>query len=675
MRKLHKILTGLFILPLLVTACSGRPALTEKPGQTPVATAETQTPIDEVNAIFVDAANGSDENTGTKNAPLQTVKKGLALAKAGNTVYLRAGTYYESVKMGSGTKGKPITLAAMPGEKPVLTPTVPYTGQWQPYKGSIYVADMASIAGQIDAERSQLFVNGEAMVEARYPNMAPTMSAAMDYKRATAQAGTDSWTVVAPEALPEDIAGATVFVWPGDDGASAWTSLSSPVASVSGAVIKVEKRMGQEEEYTGLNAYNPVKGNAFFVVGALGLLDAPGEYYYDAENAKMYVYMPKGDDPAGYAISVRGNSKAIDASNSEYVNIKGLRIFGGGIYMKEAKHCRIEETAVYYADHMNVAEHASYTYENSMLVTGSFNTVTKSEFGYTAFSGIVLGGNDNVFTDNIVHNSNYSGTSFAGIYALKSERLEISQNTIRDSGRIHIYFVINTVYEKCIIRNNYMENQACLTSDCGAFYAWSVDGGGTRIYNNYVNVSTKNTNGSMQKFYDGLYLDNYCANFIVDHNIVVGGSNGLRTNLSCTNTVYANNTVIGSNCGYGIYSYPKDEAECKTVGFYNNLFINIKQQAINYNGTENGVNKVYYGPLVEGKVPVTVNEAGRMQSGNNMAGSQVSATYAPRKGSAAIDGGVVLEGVTDGFLGDAPDIGAVETGGELFAYGATWKPD
>jgi hypothetical protein len=40
-----------------------------------------------------------------------------------------------------------------------------------------------------------------------------------------------------------------------------------------------------------------------------------------------------------------------------------------------------------------------------------------------------------------------------------------------------------------------------------------------------------------------------------------------------------------------------------------------------------------------------------------------------RKGSAAVDAGVALPGITDGFTGRAPDLGAYELGVPLPHYG------
>ena len=57
------------------------------------------------------------------------------------------------------------------------------------------------------------------------------------------------------------------------------------------------------------------------------------------------------------------------------------------------------------------------------------------------------------------------------------------------------------------------------------------------------------------------------------------------------------------------------------------------------------------------------------RTGNNIWGyRQLAKDWVPPAGSKAVDGGVVLEGITDGFQGAAPDCGAYELGGEM------WKP-
>jgi hypothetical protein len=78
-------------------------------------------PMDKGRAFFADAAKGDDKNAGTQDAPWKTVARTLKQLKAGDTLYLRAGTYYESVLCeSSGAKDAPITLRAYPNELAII---------------------------------------------------------------------------------------------------------------------------------------------------------------------------------------------------------------------------------------------------------------------------------------------------------------------------------------------------------------------------------------------------------------------------------------------------------------------------------------------------------------------------------------------------------------------------
>ena len=50
----------------------------------------------------------------------------------------------------------------------------------------------------------------------------------------------------------------------------------------------------------------------------------------------------------------------------------------------------------------------------------------------------------------------------------------------------------------------------------------------------------------------------------------------------------------------------------------------------------------------------------------------IDANSWPSAGSGAIDAGVVIEGITDGYVGSAPDIGCFEVGSKGWTAGADW---
>lgn len=69
------------------------------------------------------SATGSDANPGTIDLPFATVARAVSAVSAGQTIYVRGGTYYPSQTINiatSGTPGNLIKLWAYPGEQPVL---------------------------------------------------------------------------------------------------------------------------------------------------------------------------------------------------------------------------------------------------------------------------------------------------------------------------------------------------------------------------------------------------------------------------------------------------------------------------------------------------------------------------------------------------------------------------
>lgn len=75
--------------------------------------------------IFVSPFNSSDNNEGTIDSPLASIQKAHDLAEAGDTIYLRGGTYLlpknETITLWkSGTEEAPIRLFAYQNEQPVI---------------------------------------------------------------------------------------------------------------------------------------------------------------------------------------------------------------------------------------------------------------------------------------------------------------------------------------------------------------------------------------------------------------------------------------------------------------------------------------------------------------------------------------------------------------------------
>jgi hypothetical protein len=73
-------------------------------------------------ALYV-STTGSDAAPGTVDAPLRSIAAGMKALRAGDTLYVRGGRYAERIQnppVAAGTATSPITVAAYPGEEPVI---------------------------------------------------------------------------------------------------------------------------------------------------------------------------------------------------------------------------------------------------------------------------------------------------------------------------------------------------------------------------------------------------------------------------------------------------------------------------------------------------------------------------------------------------------------------------
>jgi hypothetical protein len=72
-------------------------------------------------AYYVDARQGNDAQAGTLDRPWRTLQHAADRLRAGDTLYLRSGTYYEHVLLTvSGQPGRPVTIRAYPGELAIV---------------------------------------------------------------------------------------------------------------------------------------------------------------------------------------------------------------------------------------------------------------------------------------------------------------------------------------------------------------------------------------------------------------------------------------------------------------------------------------------------------------------------------------------------------------------------
>jgi hypothetical protein len=272
------------------------------------------------------------------------------------------------------------------------------------------------------------------------------------------------------------------------------------------------------------------------------------------------------------------------------------------------------------------------------MLKGNNNIVRGCTLFNTAGSGVYSSGSSNVITRNLIYNTDYSGT-YACAIALHGSGEMVTFNTAYSSGRD----ILRPEGTGSDIRFNDLSAPGLLCKDLGVTYQWGVEGKGTRIAYNWVH----DNNSANDPLRMGIYLDNWCCNFIVDHNVVWNCPTfaGIQINGPSINHLIYNNTLF--NCdNVGTHPYDQWPSPNPNPAFWTN---DIYQFSASNN-------------LFLATSPQTqlVDWANR--------------NFQLKTGAAAIDAGVILPGFTDGYQGSAPDLGAYEFGRLSWTAGVGSRP-
>lgn len=575
---------------------------------------------------------GADSAVGSSVAPWKTLAKACQQAGAGDTIFVHAGVYRETLApQRSGEPGQPIRFQAAAGEQPVISGADLLAATWHAHRANIFL---------LKTERKfvQLFVDGQMMPEARWPNSPPR--AVMTYARAKAGQGTGYETLCDPQLPPGDWNGGVVLMWPG----SAWVSATRRIADYQpGKSLRFEPTLTPKhrDKFHAADPYEPRAGNWYLLYGSLAGLDSPGEWFLDPSAGVVYLWTPDGASPETHVVEVRQRDYACDLRKRAFIEIRGFDILGAAVTMDAAHDCLLDDCRLRYVEH-----YREFTQEKTPptlnVMTGKNNEWRRCLVAYAAASALHVGGEDNRLVNCVLHDANYLGTGHGGLDLGRSSGAQIRQCTVCRTGRDavqhggsrRIRFEYNDVYQANMLNN-----------DAAAIYCWGTDGQGGIIAHNWFHDNLGDSTC-------GIYLDNFCKNFIVHHN-VVWNCTGSAVRLNCDaldHQVY-NNTLQQAREPFGTYTYAAYTPTMKGTRIVNNL---VNAAIHPKNPWE----------FVQGSLGPELH--------HNGPGATDRDGY-PTAGSAAIDAGVVLPGITDGYQGKAPDLGAYEFGKPRWTAGADWR--
>jgi hypothetical protein len=593
-------------------------------------------------ANYYVATNGSNSNSGTLNQPLRTIQQAANMAQPGDNIYVRGGTYRETVSVArSGTSSSPITFQPYAGEQVTITGLDQLNDNWSTYSGSTY---SATVAGGV----SQVFVNGQMMTEARWPNNGynnPLHAAFSSIGPASTIQPSPAVSTLNDPNLGNPSNGLWNNASIGMAQGSEWT-FTGPTRVISQSGNNLNFDAGATDVLG--PAYTPTAGNPYYLYRSLAALDAPKEWHYDSANAKLYLQTPGGANPNSQTVEARKRQLGFDLGNKSYINVTGFCLEAAGVNIA-GDHNTINNVQILHP--IPFTDGDGYHPPAGVQIDGNYNTVTHSEIGYSWGSGVMLRGANNTINNNIIHDVDWSG-QFGGFVKIDDQGANtggnnsVTNNTMYNAGRDGVTVCNSAANTQ--IQHNDISRYGFLTRDLGGIYTVSANAPGSVIAYNRVHDNHVNNLSPMNM---GIYLDYDTTGFTVHNNLVANVEYGITLNKPGTDLNIYNNTLWGVAGAMTTFGDPGTE------------LTNVKT----YNNPSN--QGTWYGNDIQKNRAQTAD-----QFTNSAAGDYTLTANNTLAGKRAVNYGMTNSThPTDPYTGTSPDAGAFESGITPWTAGADWN--
>ncbi len=608
----------------------------------------TQATLSAIPAYYVSPSGSDTANNGRSvNAPFATINHAAGVMVAGDTCFIRAGTYRETVTVPiSGTASAPITFKAYNNEAVTICGTDPIPG-WVLESPNIYRASSMPAGWTNQGTQNQVFQNGAMLPEAGWPKKDNTNGTLYPWRDST---------------LPHPAPYSTVGDWTYVDSASYTTVASIVDAQLpprsdgywNGAKLHIMAGYGwvmQNNNVTGYTdstktivtdngnvgaggAYTIIPGNEYYLTGIKGEMTTPGEWYFDTNTGMLDIW--SASPPVG--VEVKSRKYGFNILGQSYINLVNLSFFGCTVQTYQNYPLSVATNCTFNGLSMQYLSHDSAGGADTGLYLGPGSVLRNSQMAYASNTMVAMFGSDIRVINNNIHHSGYIPGGSPAVYGwgwsnYTPYRNVVSHNTIHTTG----YCAMGGVGMNGIIEYNNLYDAMTFSSDGAVLYT-AGEAGNTVVRYNLMHDSPGAV-GHVGNGVEGFYVDCENCNWIVHHNIIwnlptAAFQFNARTNF---NMVF-NNTCW--NTGGAVASAFWGDGETGDK-FYNNLF----------GTTPDGMQDPAANPDMRYNLTTDPSFA-NPQSGN----------FQLKSSSQAIDAGTVIPGVTDGYLGSAPDLGALESG-------------
>ncbi len=583
----------------------------------------------QVSAQYYVAVNGNDANIGSYAAPFKTIQKAANVMIAGDTCFIKAGIYRETVTpVNNGTTAAHIVFKNYQDDKVIIVGTDTVSG-WTSYQNGIYKAYVHDTV-------LQLSVDKKMANEARYPNFRGNYMSFSDWKAVLIDTNNNA-TFTGTNFPSGYWVGGYVEVLV----ASKWVSHNGKISSSSGSQLYCNETSWPWGSHP---AYSPTvyTGSGYgYITHHLNALDTINEWHW--QNDTLYYYPQNPANIANMKFEARTRMYGFNCYSKQYIEINNIQFVWATVNFETATGCVLNNGSVWFPTpfhyfHIGWTRQAfdpnNYGINNwdgkGIAVSGYNNTVKNIYVAHSWGDGISIGGQNNTIENCLIEDCNWIATDDALITTVGAGH-HIRHNTIRRTSRSALVHRLTNVID--IIYND-MYDCGKMTQDLGVTYTYSSNGGGSYISNNWVHDNHSTTSCM------GIYLDNADTNYVLHHNVVWNCTTAIQTNKPAVNHQIYNNTVwLCTNA----------------MGAWGSTGTTIQNQIVKNN-------------LSDKSWSLGTTFSNNLQTTNPIFTNAAAFDFTLATGSQAIDYGVNIPGFTNGYLGAAPDAGAYE-------YGLTpWVP-
>lgn len=581
---------------------------------------------------------GDDANDGSAESPYLTIAVAAALAGPGDTVHIHEGTYEETLHpASSGTEEHPIVFQSFGNDKVIITAMQVVNG-WTVDEGSVFKTSVDWDLGQDN------FIMHEktACDLARWPNNTDGDPFTLNSLRNDGGSGEDVITdAYLTDAEIPDLDwenGGSLFFY-GDKPGGGWTAWKIFIKNSTAGRVEFDLEKNPSWIRT---AHAPADKGDYFLEGIKAALDYDNEWYFDANSNMLYIQIPGGAMPEDSTVQMRRRKLTIDLNNRNYIKIKNLAVFGGGIEIDGSNNVLYGVSSFYGSMTRGVVSGFSSGARSVYIKGGSNNKIERCEIAYGSGSGIWDSGASSDILDCRIHDFNMLGCYDAPLMVRGQNNAIVRNNTVFRGGRDALQ--ITGKYSEVAYNDFYESN--LIADDCALLYTIGK-GLNMKIHHNWFHDTE--ARGSKYKA-AGIYLDNDAADVEVYNNVVWNTEwSAIQINWNGTNIDIFNNTLWDASKAMG--AWHKDGTAFSDVNVWNNL--------TNMNSLEPQSDK--QNNLI-------------LESDANPFSNKDQYDFIPKEHSLAVDYGREIAGYTEGFSGAAPDAGAYERGGSSWKPGITWDP-